>query len=455
MKYGVTKSLTADFTYNTDFAQVEADEVQVNLTRFNLSFPEKRDFFLEGQRARSRLRRRRRRRPTSGDAPTIFYSRRIGLSADRPVPIIGGGRLTGKPGRGASARSTSRATTIRRRGGADQLHACCGCGATCCAAAPSARCSRGDRSRPWRRARTRSPASTATSRSIQNVYAQRLSSPSRGPKGLRRRRSQLSRRSSTTPPTATASSSIAWSSRRTSTRRSASCGARTSGATSRPRASARARPTTASIRKYTYEGSFDYTTDNDNHLESREAARRLPDRAAEQRRGPRRVFAGLRVPAPTPFSGRRQASASRSAATTSDTCALAYSAGQQHRVCGHRRRSTSAASTTATRRRRRSRAACRRHAAARHRAEHLAQLDRPAAGSFTDTVRRQPDDLHDDAADVRRRARAVQLEHLVALDRTSGSGGSTSRAASCSSSTPKGATPSFPGGSVSRRAASS
>ena len=49
VKYGVTKSLTADFTYNTDFAQVEADEAQVNLTRFNLSFPEKREFFLEGQ----------------------------------------------------------------------------------------------------------------------------------------------------------------------------------------------------------------------------------------------------------------------------------------------------------------------------------------------------------------------------------------------------------------------
>jgi hypothetical protein len=48
-KYGITKSLTADLTYNTDFAQVEADEVQVNLTRFNLQFPEKRDFFLEGQ----------------------------------------------------------------------------------------------------------------------------------------------------------------------------------------------------------------------------------------------------------------------------------------------------------------------------------------------------------------------------------------------------------------------
>ena len=49
VKYGVTQNLTADFTLNTDFAQVEVDEQQVNLTRFNLFFPEKREFFLEGQ----------------------------------------------------------------------------------------------------------------------------------------------------------------------------------------------------------------------------------------------------------------------------------------------------------------------------------------------------------------------------------------------------------------------
>src|SRR5439155_16143665 len=48
-KYGLTQNLTADFTYNTDFAQVEADEQQVNLTRFSLFFPEKREFFLENQ----------------------------------------------------------------------------------------------------------------------------------------------------------------------------------------------------------------------------------------------------------------------------------------------------------------------------------------------------------------------------------------------------------------------
>ena len=49
MKYGVTANLTADLTVNTDFAQVEIDEQQVNLTRFNLFLPEKREFFLEGR----------------------------------------------------------------------------------------------------------------------------------------------------------------------------------------------------------------------------------------------------------------------------------------------------------------------------------------------------------------------------------------------------------------------
>ena len=49
MKYGLTRGLTADLTVNTDFAQVEEDQQQINLTRFSLFFPEKRDFFLEGQ----------------------------------------------------------------------------------------------------------------------------------------------------------------------------------------------------------------------------------------------------------------------------------------------------------------------------------------------------------------------------------------------------------------------
>ena len=106
LKYGITRNLTADFTWNTDFAQVEVDEQQVNLTRFNLFFPEKREFFLEGRGifnfARGSFRTARSLRRGSvlggGDAPTMFYSRRIGLQGGQAVPILGGGRLTGKVG---------------------------------------------------------------------------------------------------------------------------------------------------------------------------------------------------------------------------------------------------------------------------------------------------------------------------------------------------------------------
>ena len=110
VKYGITQNLTADFTYNTDFAQVEVDEQQVNLTRFSLFFPEKRDFFLEGRGifdfARGGVGRgpgRALRRGGGGffgggNAPTLFYSRRIGLQNNAVVPILGGGRATGKIG---------------------------------------------------------------------------------------------------------------------------------------------------------------------------------------------------------------------------------------------------------------------------------------------------------------------------------------------------------------------
>ncbi len=111
VKYGVTENLTTDFTYNTDFAQVEVDEQQVNLTRFSLFFPEKREFFLEGQGIFDFG------RPAGGgqggprggrggggffggpgDVPAVFFSRRIGLEHGQTVPILGGGRLTGKAG---------------------------------------------------------------------------------------------------------------------------------------------------------------------------------------------------------------------------------------------------------------------------------------------------------------------------------------------------------------------
>jgi Domain of unknown function (DUF5916) len=108
-KFGISANVTADVTVNTDFAQVEVDEQQVNLTRFALVFPEKRDFFLEGRGifdfARSG--------GTGGGGggggggasgpaattPQVFYTRRIGLNRGREIPIDVGGRVTGKVGK--------------------------------------------------------------------------------------------------------------------------------------------------------------------------------------------------------------------------------------------------------------------------------------------------------------------------------------------------------------------
>ena len=96
LKYGLTTNLIADLTFNTDFAQVEADEEQVNLTRFSLFFPEKRPFFLEG----AGLFDFGVPRPSFRRPPPLllFYSRRIGIEEEQAVPILGGGKITGKMG---------------------------------------------------------------------------------------------------------------------------------------------------------------------------------------------------------------------------------------------------------------------------------------------------------------------------------------------------------------------
>ncbi len=88
IKYSITPSLTLDLTYNTDFAQVEVDDQQVNLDRFNLFFPEKRPFFLENAGLFS---------VGSPGEVDLFFSRRIGIGDEgNIVPIIGGARLSGK-----------------------------------------------------------------------------------------------------------------------------------------------------------------------------------------------------------------------------------------------------------------------------------------------------------------------------------------------------------------------
>ena len=104
MKYGLTNGLTLDATVNTDFSQVEADEQQVNLTRFNILFPEKREFFLENSGIfQFGL-------PSTGDVSVggaspaaagrqnsppdtkLFFSRQIGISEPgAAIPILGGG----------------------------------------------------------------------------------------------------------------------------------------------------------------------------------------------------------------------------------------------------------------------------------------------------------------------------------------------------------------------------
>jgi hypothetical protein len=96
-RYGLTAGLNLDVTVNTDFAQVEVDDQQVNLTRFGLFFPEKRDFFLE---ASNFFTMGTGAAFTSTPVQTdLFFSRRIGLSdSGQPVPIFGGARVTGKVG---------------------------------------------------------------------------------------------------------------------------------------------------------------------------------------------------------------------------------------------------------------------------------------------------------------------------------------------------------------------
>jgi len=110
VKWGIRQTLVADLTVNTDFAQVEDDEQQVNLTRFSLQFPEKRDFFLEGADTFNFGSGQSGAGGTAGGggvqgggqntstAPLVFYSRRIGLNNGLEVPIRLGGRLIGRSG---------------------------------------------------------------------------------------------------------------------------------------------------------------------------------------------------------------------------------------------------------------------------------------------------------------------------------------------------------------------
>ncbi len=102
VKYGLTPGMTLDLSYNTDFSQVELDQAQVNLTQYSLFFPERREFFIEnaGDFAFGDVSERSYRLGASPHDFTLFHSRRIGLNDDgRPLPILGGGRVSGRAGR--------------------------------------------------------------------------------------------------------------------------------------------------------------------------------------------------------------------------------------------------------------------------------------------------------------------------------------------------------------------
>jgi hypothetical protein len=106
LRYSLTSNLTLDLTVNTDFAQVEADDYQVNLTRFSLFYPEKRQFFQERSGVFDFF---------TGGSTRLFYSRRIGLYEGEAIRILGGARLVGRVGDwdvGALNMQTQRSTYL-------------------------------------------------------------------------------------------------------------------------------------------------------------------------------------------------------------------------------------------------------------------------------------------------------------------------------------------------------
>ena len=109
VKYGLTNNLTLDLTFNTDFAQVEADNEQINLTRFSLFFPEKRTFFQERSSVFAF---------DFEEGSSLFYSRRIGLYEGEQVPIFGGARVTGMIGKWDMGFMDMQTQPINQRAGA-------------------------------------------------------------------------------------------------------------------------------------------------------------------------------------------------------------------------------------------------------------------------------------------------------------------------------------------------
>ena len=283
--------------------------------------------------AAARREQRRRRRATRRRFSTAGASV---SRADAPVPIIGGGRLSGT--RGAvdrrRAQHHERPTTMRRSAAQHQLHRAAAAARRAAAQHHRRAVHRADRSSTVGAGRQRGlPASTATSPSSRTCTSAATSRKSRT-EGREGERPQLSRRSSTTPPTATASSSIAsWSPQnfnpevgflpRDELPAQLRVGA----------ASARGRRSNATIRKYYFDGSFNYTTDNDNHLESRQALGAFRIELQNSDAFHVEYFERLRVPAAA-VPGRGHGVRIPVGGYDFSHVRMAYSPGQQHRLSG-------------------------------------------------------------------------------------------------------------------------
>ena len=296
VKYGITQNLTADLTINTDFAQVEVDEQQVNLTRFNLFFPEKRDFFLEGAR-HVRIRRTRQRRPGARAAAT----RRICSSAAASASTAAARcrcsrRARHRQGRQVHLRRAQRADRRRGRGRVESANF------TVLRAKRDilGRSSIGGMfthrtATPGRVGANEGYGVDAALRFYQNVRVDGYLAATQD-RRTRRRQPQLSRllrlqrRQVRRPGRAPGGAS------RTSCPRWASCAAPTCAATSACCASARARRTCRTSARLTTQASLNYLTNTQNRLDTREQVGQFRDRVHQQRRRQRHLHRQLRAP---------------------------------------------------------------------------------------------------------------------------------------------------------------
>ena len=302
-----TRSGTASWptrTINTDFAQVEDDEQQVNLTRFSLFFPERRDFFLEGAGifafGGASVSQRGGQQGPPSNTPILFYSRTIGLfeygeDETAAVPLLAGGRLTGRTGA-----YTVGALNIQQRADAS-------------VGAPSTNFS-------VRAPQARHPEAEQRGRDLHEPIAggergRFEPDPRRGrlvhvppqPDHQHVRRAHADRGDGTATTPATAATCSGWATATasrpntsswsgTSTRKSGSCAARTSGATSACFRFSPRPPGPSPVRKYQFETSFDHFTDTNGRLETQVAMAQVGDGPAERRRVAPRVQEQLRVP---------------------------------------------------------------------------------------------------------------------------------------------------------------